>query len=188
MATIRRNKYGRLVYATAILGATVTGWSTDPAAAVELDEPRARDIVDAHKAKASPNGGQLAALDAKGKTIALWGEPGEEPKPAPPPVSLPGLAERVRAVEERVDLIEASEAGVLFTKDEVATLKAMLAKPVLPSITEDQKKEIEALIAKSKTGQWVSIPEGHQLKLESVDPKANKAAAGTGGGQKVPAG
>jgi hypothetical protein len=108
----------------------------------------------------------------------------------------------VEKLEERVEMIEQADSEMIgkriesdrqFTDEEVKTLKALLAKPPLPvvSITEDEKKEIEALLAKSKTGQWVSVPEGHQLKLEPIDPKASdpkasKTPAGTGGGQKSP--
>lgn len=131
MATIRRNKYGRLMYATAFTGTTVTGWSVDPAAAAEIDEATARAIVDAHKARNNPAGGQLAALDVKGKTIALWGEPGEPPAPPKPVASLPGLAERMEKLEERVEMIEATgDSGGLtpFTNEEVAALKGMLGE------------------------------------------------------------
>lgn len=150
MATIRRNKYGKIHYAVAFAGvsvvgggnqvATITGWSDDPAAAAEIDEPLARAIVDAHKARNSPNGGQLAALDAKGKTIALWGEPGEPPAPPKPVASLPGLAEQVAKLEERVELIEQA--------DKAGGVGGIVTEP----LTESQTKEIEAALAKAVKG------------------------------------
>lgn len=207
MIAIRRNKYGKLMYATGVANNHITHLATDPTSAVQLDEPTARAVVDAHKARNNPAAGRIEAVDAKGKVIAAAGDPGEPPAPPKPVASLPGLAERVEKLEERVEMIEQADSEMIgkriesdrqFTDEEVKTLKALLAKPPLPvvSITEDEKKEIEALLAKSKTGQWVSVPEGHQLKLEpidpkasdpkAIDPKASKGQAGTGGGQKSP--
>jgi hypothetical protein len=96
-----------------------------------VEEGTARAVVEAHKAKGSPKGGQLAALDSKGKTIALWGEPGEEPPKPKPVASLPDVVARLELLEERVEMIEASDGQ--FTADEVKALKAMLAKPA-PSL------------------------------------------------------
>lgn len=207
MATIRRNKYGKIMHASMITGTLVTGFTTDEAAAKHVTDDEARAIVEAYKARGSANAGRIEALDAKGKVLASAGDPGEPPAPPKPVASLPGLAERVEKLEERVEMIEQADSEMIgkriesdrqFTDEEVKTLKALLAKPPLPvvSITEDEKKEIEALLAKSKTGQWVSVPEGHQLKLEpidpkasdpkAIDPKASKGQAGTGGGQKSP--
>lgn len=137
MATIRRNKYGKIHYAKLIAGTTIFVLTDDPAAAAEVDEATARAIVDAHKARNSPASGQLAALDAKGKTISLWGEPGEPPAPPKPVASLPGLAGRVEKLEERVEMIEAADGTPIaerttitmqFTADEATALKGMLAE------------------------------------------------------------
>lgn len=149
MFTIRRNKYGRLMYATAVANNHITHLATDPAAAVQLDEPTARAVVDAHKARNNPAAGRIEAVDAKGKVIAAAGEPGEEPKPVVPPVSLPGLAERVRVVEERVEMIEASDATA-------AGAGGIAVNP----LTAEERKEIEALLAKAKASNWLALPPG----------------------------
>lgn len=159
MFTIRRNKYGRLMYATAVANNHITHLATDPAAAVQLDEPTARAVVDAHKARNNPAAGRIEAVDAKGKVIAAAGEPGEEPKPVVPPVSLPGLAERVRVVEERVEMIEAADGTpiaerttmtVQFTSDEVAALKGMLGEWAAHKKDQAAKEKLEPVDAKTK--------------------------------------
>ncbi len=126
MIAIRRNKYGKLMYATGVANNHITHLATDPTSAVQLDEPTARAVVDAHKARNNPAAGRIEAVDAKGKVIAAAGEPGEEPKPVVPPVSLPGLAERVRVVEERVEMIEAADAPGGDTNGGLAKLMAEL--------------------------------------------------------------
>ncbi len=154
MATIRRNKYGRLMYAKTvdISGKLVSTWSPDPAAAMQVDDATAKTLMEAFEARHGDvkgcTAGQLQVLDAKGKVIAAAGEPGEEPKPVAPPVSLPGLAERVRVVEERVEMIEQADSEMIgnrikserqFTADEAAALKGMLAAG--GEKKEPQKKE-----------------------------------------------
>lgn len=189
MFTIRRNKYGKLMYATGVANNHITHLATDPTSAVQLDEPTARAVVDAHKARNNPAAGRIEAVDAKGKVIAAAGDPGEPPAPPKPVASLPGLAERVEKLEERVDMIEAADktGGVNESAIDAALAKAVKGMPLLlksdvppPSFTAD---EVSAL--KGMLGEWAAHKSREAAK-EAIDPKTSKAPAGTGGGQKSP--
>lgn len=126
MATIRRNKYGRLMYAATITGTLVTGWAPEAERAAVLTDEAARDVVDGYKGRGGDRTGQIAALDAKGKVLAAWGEPGEPPVAPKPVASLPDLAAKVDLLEERVEMIE--KCGDGLTADEVSSLKGMLGE------------------------------------------------------------
>ena len=151
MVTIRRNKYGKIAYATQIFGSVVTGWSPDEAAAIQIDDATAKKVTDAFESRGGPTG-QIAVLDAKGKTQYLWGDPGEEPKPTKPPASLPDIASRIDLLEERVDLIEKSGDPSLSPED-VASLKSMLGE-------WSAYKESEAKRAKGKPAPSPTEPSG----------------------------
>lgn len=144
MIAIRRNKYGKLMYATGVANNHITHLATDPTSAVQLDEPTARAVVDAHKARNNPAAGRIEAVDAKGKVLASAGDPGEPPAPPKPVASLPGLAERVEKLEEQVHLIEAAgDSGGLtpFTNEEVAALKGMLGEWAAHKAKGEQKDD-----------------------------------------------
>ncbi len=160
LVTIRRNKYGRLAYATKIEGNLVTGWSTDPnGPAFKFEDAIAKQVVEAHEARGSVKGstaGQLIVVGENGKVLATAGDPGEQPAPPKPLASLPGLAEEVAALRERVELIEASGDGEV-------------------KVEIDEKKLTAAIEAEFKK---VGIPE---LVAKLVEAKftaaANEAAA-----------
>jgi hypothetical protein len=167
MFTIRRNKYGRVMHATALTGTLVTGWHADPAAAKQLDEVTARNVVEAHKAKNSPNGGQIAALDANGKMIAMWGEIGEEPVKPKPVASLPDLAARITLVEERVEMIEAADGKVIaeritlqFTADEASALKGMLGEWAAHKKSQVEKEKLDQKEQQVRGGNKTPAPAG----------------------------
>lgn len=150
---ISRTKGIKSLYAASIDAAgNITSFSLTPdQPAIVVDEDTAKKVADRHRERLVESGsraGRLDIIDEKGKTVASVGEAGEEPKPAPPPANLPGLAEEVAELKLRVELIEEAEgagtggqATPQFTEEEVKQLKALLAaKPVVAAKDEQQPK------------------------------------------------
>lgn len=111
--TIRRNKYGKYAYAAAVLGGVVSRWTENEADAATFDDATAKAVCEQYTKR--PAAGQIAVLDAKGKVTYLHGEPGEAPKLVPV-VTLQTLAEEVRELRARVELIEEADVAAEAAK------------------------------------------------------------------------
>jgi hypothetical protein len=179
MATIRRNKYGRISWAAKITGTLVVEWVDDEARASQLDEAAATAVVNGYKARdpgVTAKTGQIAAVDAKGKTIALWGEQGEAPAAPKPVASLPGVVEELAELKLRVEMIEeADKAGMAKSIDEAlkaAGIPELVAKLVEAAIAAKQPPQAGKSPTASSGGGSGGKPSGAPAASTASAPAA----------------